>query len=71
MKQKTEQEAYLTLASLCAQAEHCQYEMLEKMRRWELSEEVQARVMARLVKERYVDDERYAQAFVKDKIRYN
>ncbi len=71
MKQKTEQEAYLTLASLCAQAEHCQYEMLEKMRRWELPEEAQARVMERLVKERYVDDERYARAFVKDKIRYN
>ena len=68
---KTEQDAYLTLAALCAQAEHCQYEMLEKMRRWELSEEAQARVMAKLIKERYVDDERYAQAFVKDKIRYN
>ena len=68
---KTENEAYLTLAALCAQAEHCQYEMLEKMRRWELSEEAQARVMAKLIKERYVDDERYTQAFVKDKIRYN
>ena len=68
---KTENEAYLALAALCAQAEHCQYEMLEKMRRWELSEEAQARVMAKLVKERYVDDERYTQAFVKDKIRYN
>ena len=68
---KTEQDAYLTLAALCAQAEHCQYEMLEKMRRWELSEEIQARVMARLVSERYVDDERYARAFVKDKVRYN
>ena len=67
----TEQEAFLQLASLCANAEHCQYEMLEKMRKWELSEVVQARVMARLVKERYVDDERYARAFVKDKIRYN
>ena len=32
---KTENEAYLALAALCAQAEHCQYEMLEKMRRWE------------------------------------
>ena len=61
----------MQLASLCANAEHCQYEMLEKMRKWELSEAVQARVMARLVKERYVDDERYARAFVKDKIRYN
>ena len=68
---KTEKEAYLTLAALCAQAEHCQWEMLEKMRRWEVPEEAQARVMQRLVKEHYVDDERYAQAFVKDKIRYN
>ena len=68
---KTEQEAYLTLTALCAQAEHCQYEMLEKMRRWELPEDAQARVMAKLIKERYVDDERYTQAFVKDKIRYN
>lgn len=71
MKQKTEQEAYLTLAAICAKAEHCQWEMLEKMRRWELSDEAQARVMERLVKERYVDDERYARAFVLDKIRYN
>ena len=27
MKQKTEADAYLTLAALCAQAEHCQHEM--------------------------------------------
>ena len=68
---KTENEAYLTLAALCAQAEHCQWEMTEKMRRWELDDEAQARVMERLVKERYVDDERYARAFVKDKVCYN
>ena len=71
MTMKTENDAYLTLAALCAQGEHCQYEMLEKMRRWELPEEAQARVIQRLIKERYVDDERYARAFVKDKVRYN
>ena len=71
MKQKTEQEAFLTLAALCAQAEHCQWEMTEKMRRWELPEEAQAHIMERLTKERYVDDERFARAFIKDKIRYN
>ena len=70
-KDITEQEAYLQLAALCAQAEHCQQEMRDKMRRWELDETVQNRIVARLVKERYVDDERYARAFVKDKIRYN
>ena len=67
----TEQEAYLQLAALCAQAEHCQQEMRDKMRRWELDESVQNRIIDRLIKERYVDDERYARAFVKDKIRYN
>ena len=67
----TEQEAYLKLTALCAQAEHCQYEMLEKMRRWGVDDEAQARVMQRLVSERYVDDERFCRAFVNDKIRYN
>ena len=71
MREKSEQEVFLTLAALCAQGEHCQWELLEKMRRWELNDEAQARVMERLVKERYVDDERFARAFVKDKVRYN
>ena len=70
-KDMTEQEAYQQLAALCAQAEHCQQEMRDKMRRWELDETVQNRIISRLVKERYIDDERYARAFVKDKIRYN
>ncbi len=70
-KEMTEQEAYLQLAALCAQAEHCQQEMRDKMRRLELDETVQNRIIDRLIKERYVDDERYARAFVKDKIRYN
>ena len=70
-KVMTEQEAYLRLAALCAQAEHCQQEMRDKMRRWGVDEVAQDRVVDRLVKERYVDDERYARAFVKDKIRYN
>jgi regulatory protein len=36
-----------------------------------MSDEAQARVMQRLVSEHYVDDERFARAFVNDKIRYN
>ena len=66
-----EQEAYLQLAALCAQAEHCEQEMRDKMKRWELDETVQNRVIDRLTEERYIDNERYARAFVKDKIRYN
>ena len=70
MKEITEQEAYLRLSALCALAEHCRHEMFEKMRRWGLDEAVAERVATRLVSERYVDDERYARAFVRDKVRY-
>lgn len=70
-KEKTEQEAYLQLAAVCAQAEHCEQEMRDKMKRWGVEPEAQNRVIDRLVKERYIDNERYARAFVKDKVRYN
>ena len=71
MKQMSEQEVLLRLTSLCSTAEHCSHEMLEKMRRWEIDEDTQARIMEYLVKEKYIDDERYARFFAKDKIRYN
>ena len=71
MKEKTEQDAYLQLAAVCAQAEHCEQEMRDKMKRWGVDKESQERVIARLIKERYIDNERYARAFVKDKIHYN
>lgn len=67
----TAEQAYAKLAALCARSEHCQYEMTEKMRRWGVGEEDQAKVMERLVFGRYVDDERYARAFAKEKVRYN
>ena len=36
-----------------------------------IDESAQKRIIQRLVCERYIDDERYARAYVKDKIRYN
>ena len=70
-KEITEQEAYLQLAALCAQAEHCQQEMRDKLKRWGIDETAQERIIQRLINEHYIDDERYTRAFVKDKIRYN
>lgn len=59
------------LTALCASAEHCEYEMTEKMRKWEVDEVDRERIMDYLRKAKFVDDERYARAFVKDKIKYN
>lgn len=70
-KEMTEQQVLTRLTAECAKAEHCTGEMLEKMRRWGIDDDVQARVMAYLIKGKYVDDERFCRLFVRDKIRFN
>ena len=70
-KEMTEQQVLTRLTAECAKAEHCTGEMLEKMRRWGVDDDVQARVMAYLIKGKYVDDERFCRLFVRDKIRFN
>jgi regulatory protein len=67
----SEEQALARLTALCASAEHCTGEMIEKMTKWEISEEAQVRIMEHLVKNKYIDDERYCRAFVHDKIQYN
>ena len=42
-----------------------------KLKRWEVAQEVAEKMVARLVKERFIDEERFARAFVRDKFRYN
>ena len=56
MKEMTEQEVLIRLTTLCSQAEHCAWEMTEKMRRWGIDEHTQAHVMQYLTEEKYVDD---------------
>ena len=67
----TEQEAYTKLSALCAMSEQCCWDVERKMRRWELPAEATERVTRRLVEERFIDEERFAHAFVRDKFRYN
>lgn len=71
MKEMTEQQALYKLAALCSAAEHCSWEMLEKMRRWGIPDDAQARIMEYLTREKYVDDSRYCRFFVNDKLKYN
>lgn len=67
----TEQEAYQKLSALCAMSEQCCQDVLQKLKRWEVEPTMAERIVAKLVKERFIDEERYARAFVRDKFRYN
>ena len=67
----TEEQVLNKLTTLCARGEHCQQEMLDKMRRWEIGEATQAHVMEYLLKEKFIDEERYTRCFVEEKIKFN
>lgn len=64
----TEQEVYIKLSALCASAEYCEYDLRKKARNWDVPLDS---IISRLRKERFIDDSRYAHAFVRDKFRYN
>jgi len=63
--------AYDKAAFLCSRSEHCVSEIREKLKLWGLSSEDSELVIAKLVEEKYIDDERFARAYVKDKFRFN
>ena len=65
------EKALAKLATLCARAEYCTGDMEDKMRRWGLSGDDIKENISYLVANKYVDNARYCQAFVNDKIAYN
>jgi regulatory protein len=67
-KTKTPQQALQSLMRMCARSERSSGDALRLMKRWGLSEEDAQRVLARLQADRFIDDGRYAEAFVRDKL---
>lgn len=67
----SEQEAYIKLSALCALAEYCTHDMRKKMLNWELPEGAEERIIDKLIDEKFIDENRFAHAFVRDKFRYN
>ena len=57
-----------TYASRC---EHCESEVREKLLHWGGSEEETDEIISYLIKERYIDNQRYANSYTRDKFRFN
>ena len=64
---KTADEALASLMRLCARAERSSGDALRLMQNWGVAKEEQYRVLQRLQRERFIDDKRYAEAFVREK----
>ena len=67
-REKTAYEALASLMRLCARAERSSGDALRLMQNWGVSKNEQQEVLQRLINERFIDDRRYAEAFVREKI---
>lgn len=68
-KTYTDEQLKWKAEAYCAAAERCASDVLKKLQRWNASETVIATIMEHLYHERYLDDNRYCHAFVRDKYR--
>lgn len=60
----------MRLEALCARSEQCEGEIRRKLRLWQIGEEDANTIVRSLRRRRFVDDSRYAGAFVRDKYRF-
>ena len=67
----TTDEILYKLAAKCSVSEQCLSDIEAKLSRYDLTEEERTHILRHLVEEKYVDDRRYAEAYVKDKYRFN
>ena len=71
MKPLNEQEILHLAASYCSLTERCIYDVCKKITSAGASPETTERIIAHLLKERFIDEARYSRSFVRDKFRFN
>lgn len=67
----TEADALNRLAAYCSVSEHCRADVREKLQKWGLSAEATERIVSRLEEANFLDESRYAKAYVHDKLRFS
>lgn len=58
------------LRTLCARSEQCTSDILTRLNRWGISTSEAQKIIDILCSERYLDDRRFARAFVRDRYRF-
>ena len=57
--------------AICAKSEQCSNDIRSKLESWGLSAPDSISVIDKLIRENFINDQRYAESFVRDKYRHN
>lgn len=69
-REKTPEQALRSLMNLCVKAERSEFDVRRLLERWGIAEGERQRIVDTLVRERFVDNRRYAEAYVREKVRF-
>ncbi|HKK82055.1 MAG TPA: regulatory protein RecX, partial [Prolixibacteraceae bacterium] len=57
--------------ALCSKSEKCISDIRKKLSNWQLPEEETQQVIDNLIDEKFIDEQRFAESFMRDKFRFN
>ena len=66
-REKTPAQAFLSLSATCSKMERCRSDARRLLYRWNISPSYQEKIIEKLVAGRFIDEQRYADAYVREK----
>lgn len=57
--------------ALCSQSEKCRSDLAKKLEKWEIEPDAAGKILTQLINERFIDEQRYANIYARDKFRLN
>lgn len=70
-RQPTADEMLLRMAGLCASSEHCPADIRDKILKQGFPSDIADKIIDYLIRNKYIDESRYARAFASDKVRFS
>lgn len=59
------------LRNICSRQEKCPADVIALLKKWDVSVENHSKIISQLKNEKYLDEKRYANAYVRDKVRFD
>ena len=67
----TFEQALVKASEICARQEKCIFDIEKKLKSWGVEEPLASKVIDQLIKEKFIDEQRYVTYYVRDKFRFN